>query len=1084
MTCLQVLVCALQIAQQPVAARDSLRAFDIESDSATLTTAIRSRPDDAREALRRLLALAVSPLPDSAGRTLASAARLAQTYAHVWGDSFPMRQVAEFGRWTPERRKAKVVVDSLRHAGVTASPEFGIAVAQRLWRASLHRARAMRDSVGEAAALGNIGAGYYLTGQLDSASRYLNSARELAMAAGDLRTAGNATSVLGSVSKDRGELTRARQLYSDARALHERIGDVGGLTADQNNLGLIAQSLGDLAEARAAFASALATNRQYDRMASAATNLTNLANIATLSADYPEAIGLYGEALSIYRVRAARVDAAFVLRNIGLLEMRRGNYPRARTLMREALTTYEITGPVIDVAGTRRELALDLAAMGDIQGAIGVLGDAERAAAPIHYSSSLLAALALTRADLSVRLNTLSEADAEYARAARLYRAAHDEAGQLEAREGRGLLLLLRHDPDAALTELEFVARAHADAGDRRATAATLLLIGFARHERGDAVGARQTLARCIWWFHAAGDVVGEALALATLGDVESENGQISKSESLYRDGLARLGSRLAPDVAWRLHAGLGEAMQSRGASSDAVHEFGRAIAEVERTSGAIRLDERRSAFLEDKWSVYARLALAERALGDDAGAFATSERLRARQMVSVLARGRIQPIEAADSVRLQGHDLRASIDNLTSTLLESGSASPLRGANLSARSLDAIRATLDSAQRAYSSLLLEMKESSPEYARVVSAETVGWQEVMANLGSNEALIEYLVSDSTTIAFVVTTRGLSVVDLHVSHHNLATLIDFARANLARPDDATARTLLKAPLRRLFQQLIAPLESYLQGTHTLIIVPHAELHYLPFASLVIPPPSGVVGAHEQFLIERYVLSYTPSASVWIKRGAPDAAPGDRVLALAPRAARLPASRAEVEAIGRIYGAHATVLTGAAASKHAFRLSAPSAGIIHLATYGVLNKRNPLFSFVELAQSEEDDGRLEVREALGLSLRARLLVLSACQTALSSGALEDVPVGDDWVGLVEAFLIAGASNVMGTLWAVEDRATARFMERFYLALKSGQSAPAALAEAQRTTLMDTASTHPFFWAGFSVVSRRDACSKCAR
>jgi CHAT domain-containing protein len=995
-----------------------------------------------------------------------------------------MRQVAEFGRWTPERRAAKVVVDSLRHAGVTASSELGIGAAQRLWRASLHRARAMTDSVGEAAALGNIGAGYYLTGQSDSASWYLNRARELALAAGDLRTTANATSILGSVSKDRGELTRARQLYSDARALHERIGDVGGLAADQNNLGLIAQSLGDLAEARRAFASAFAMNRQYSRMANVATNLTNLANIASLTADYEAAIGLYGEALSIYRARAAGVDAAFVLRNMGLLEMRRGDYPRARTLMREALSTYVLTGPVADVVGTRRELALDMAAMGDIQGAITELRRAERSAVAVHRPSSMLAALALTRADLSVQLNTFSEADAEYARAARLYRIANDEAGQLAAREGRGLLLLLRHDPDAALTELEFVARTHADAGDRRAAAATLLLIGFARQERGDAVGARQTLARCISWFHAAGDIVGEALALATLGDVESENGQISTSESLYRDGLARLGSRLAPDVAWRLHAGLGEALQSRGASSEAVHEFRRAIAEVERTSGAIRLDERRSAFLEDKWSVYARLALAERALGDDAEAFTTSERLRARQMVSLLARGRIPPVEAADSIRLREEDLRARIDDLTGALLEGASASTLRGANLSVASLDMMRATLDSAQRAYSLILLEMKEGSPEYARVVSAETVGWQEVMTHLEPHEALIEYLVSDSTTIAFVVTTRGLSSVDLHVSHHNLATLIDFARANLARPDDATARALLRAPLRRLFQQLIAPLESYLQGTHTLIIVPHGELHYLPFASLVIPRASGVAGVREQFLIERYVLSYAPSASVWIKHGASDAAPSDRVLALAPRAARLPASRAEVEAIGRIYGSRATVLTGAAASKHAFRVSAPGAGIIHLATYGVLNKRNPLFSFVELAQSEEDDGRLEVREALGLSLRARLLVLSACQTALSSGTLEDVPVGDDWVGLVEAFLIAGASNVMGTLWAVEDRATARLMERFYLALKSGQSAPAALAEAQRATLLDSASAHPFYWGGFSIASRRDACPSCGR
>jgi CHAT domain-containing protein len=196
--------------------------------------------------------------------------------------------------------------------------------------------------------------------------------------------------------------------------------------------------------------------------------------------------------------------------------------------------------------------------------------------------------------------------------------------------------------------------------------------------------------------------------------------------------------------------------------------------------------------------------------------------------------------------------------------------------------------------------------------------------------------------------------------------------------------------------------------------------------------------------------------------------------------------LPASRAEVDAIGHIYGSRATVLTGAAASEQAFRLRAPNAAIIHLATNGVLNKRNPLFSFVELAPGNGEDGRLEVREALGLAIHARLLVLSACQTALSSGALEDVPIGDDWVGLVQAFLVAGASNVMGTLWPVEDRATARLMELFYVALKSGQSEPDALAAAQRSALRDASTAHPFYWAGFSIVERRDVCTtgECAR
>ena len=126
-----------------------------------------------------------------------------------------------------------------------------------------------------------------------------------------------------------------------------------------------------------------------------------------------------------------------------------------------------------------------------------------------------------------------------------------------------------------------------------------------------------------------------------------------------------------------------------------------------------------------------------------------------------------------------------------------------------------------------------------------------------------------------------------------------------------------------------------------------------------------------------------------------------------------------------------------------------------------------------SFVELGAGGGEDGRLEVHEVFGLSLHARLLVLSACQTGVSAGTIADVPPGDDWVGLVEGFLYAGASNVLATLWPVEDRATARFMERFYRELAAGRTDAEALAQAQRAAVRDQRSGHPFFWAGFNLV-----------
>jgi CHAT domain-containing protein len=190
----------------------------------------------------------------------------------------------------------------------------------------------------------------------------------------------------------------------------------------------------------------------------------------------------------------------------------------------------------------------------------------------------------------------------------------------------------------------------------------------------------------------------------------------------------------------------------------------------------------------------------------------------------------------------------------------------------------------------------------------------------------------------------------------------------------------------------------------------------------------------------------------------------------MLAVAPLGRELPGAEAEVTAIARMYGADATLLRGSRATRAAFAAAAPRYGIIHLATLGVLNRHNPLFSFVTLAPSSGSDGRLEVHDLAALRLDARLVVLSACQTGLGAGRLRDVPHGDDWVGLVGAFHAAGASRVLATLWPVHDGVTAQLMSRFYTELRAGRSEATSLAIAQRSVLADSRTRSPFYWAGF--------------
>jgi CHAT domain-containing protein len=159
-------------------------------------------------------------------------------------------------------------------------------------------------------------------------------------------------------------------------------------------------------------------------------------------------------------------------------------------------------------------------------------------------------------------------------------------------------------------------------------------------------------------------------------------------------------------------------------------------------------------------------------------------------------------------------------------------------------------------------------------------------------------------------------------------------------------------------------------------------------------------------------------------------------------------------------------------GRQATERRFRELAPEHGVIHLATFGVLNRHNPLFSYVRLNGGADFDGRLEVHEVFGLELSADMVVLSACETGLGAGPLADVPAGDDWVGLVRAFLYAGAESVVASLWPVDDEATARLMEVFYAQLRMGRSNAPALGEAQRTLISEAKYANPYYWAAFQI------------
>jgi CHAT domain-containing protein len=137
------------------------------------------------------------------------------------------------------------------------------------------------------------------------------------------------------------------------------------------------------------------------------------------------------------------------------------------------------------------------------------------------------------------------------------------------------------------------------------------------------------------------------------------------------------------------------------------------------------------------------------------------------------------------------------------------------------------------------------------------------------------------------------------------------------------------------------------------------------------------------------------------------------------------------------------------------------------ILHLATHARADDQRPWSSEIVL-DARDPAGRLLAGRIAGLELKARLAVLSACETG--SGRILS---GEGVLGLSSAFLGAGVPVVVASLWPVDDRVTTILMERFYEGLSRGNDPATALAVAQTAVQSRPATAHPFHWAGFVVV-----------
>jgi CHAT domain-containing protein/tetratricopeptide (TPR) repeat protein len=478
---------------------------------------------------------------------------------------------------------------------------------------------------------------------------------------------------------------------------------------------------------------------------------------------------------------------------------------------------------------------------------------------------------------------------------------------------------------------------------------------------------------------------------------------------------------------------------------------------------------------------------------GFDRRAFARSEQAHTRQLSDALAFRR--QLRASGEVAAPA--LAARWDRLTAELAAQDQAR---------KRPDVEPANAAAAEREVSELLDQLNELEAEVRRgsrgpgaeAAAAGPAAFDPPVGRLlDPDTLLLEYYLQEPRSFLWVVAADGRRQSfelpgrgEIERRVRSLAGLLSGGDRRLWTEPEA-GHEAIERERRELGRILLGQPAAGLGGKR-LAIVASGALQYLPFA--VLPDPVE----RDAPLALRHEIVYVPSLGVLSELrersgarrrpagllaivadpvfGASDprlrGTPGWKPSPAAGELPRLAQTAAEAGAILALapgervtaktgFDATAELVTGGALNSYRY---------LHFATHGTAQASRPEMSAIVLSsfdrQGHARDGQLRAAEVARLELDADLVVLSACGTALGPEIDRE-----GMSGLAQSFLMAGARQVLVSLWNVGDVSTAELMQRFYRhLLVDHRPAGQALRLAQQEMWLQPRWRSPGYWAGF--------------
>jgi CHAT domain-containing protein len=860
-----------------------------------------------------------------------------------------------------------------------------------------------------------------------------------------------------------GDFDQALAQIAAARAGYEATGQMAA--ALRTNVGLlhVLIHLGRHQEALAAAADALDAVGQ-------ATSSLPAETIALLTALLQQNLGIcyknmgrYADAIDAYRAAEGHFDAleraedsATIRMNLGVIlaELGRGA---------EALVAYEGAAAVFRQTGNRMRQAQIMENLGELHQLLGnysqslaVLAEAGVAFAALDAPIELHVLERLT-ADAYLALNLLPEATAAYRNAIAGLEASDMPYDLAWALWGLGAALLRQQRLAEAGDALRRAADLFAEAENEHLRSAVLLEQAALAEAMGDRPAALAQTRQALALIGEQDWPVQRVYAHLRLADLLLPD--TDAAEGLLLDARQWAEALALPHLRVHVQQRLGRLFLLQGRDAEAETILRAATGEIERLRGALARETVRASFLHDKTAVFEDLIRLYLARGDQESllnAFSVAEQAKSRALVDLLTGAQdsewgpdLDP-ELTHRLSALQADLNALYNQALSDSQEGDRSTRL--AELNTRALDL--------EQKISRLLLQAGALATAPASLVQPLPVSALQTM--LPPDLTVLAYHVLGAELAAFVYRDGVVQIVrnlsQTAVAARHLASLeIEWQRFQagptfVRRHLDQLTRSTQQV-LQALYEALIAPVAKLLAGSARLAIIPHAALHHLPFAALF----DG-----QSYLVDQFEITVAPSATVLSLCGQRPSQPAKQAVVFGVDDPLIPFARHEAVLVGEhVPDAHMYI--GAQASLASLHAGTAGCGLLHLACHGLFRRDNPMFSALKL-----HDGWLTAGEVIKLKLPGAFVTLSACESGRSQ-----VVGGDEPLGLPYAFLGAGATGLLVSLWLVDDETTAALMSHFYRELASRAGHAQALRRAQLA--LRSSHPHPYYWAPFVVVGR---------